>query len=206
MMSEKMPLDERRRLLRMAVAGVVAGLAGGLSSPRANAQGTGLKGQKVLIAYYSRTGNTREVAGQIHQRIGGDLFEVRTVQAYPAAYRATTDQAKREQQENARPALTAKVADMAGYGVVFVGYPNWWGTLPMGFFTFLEQYDFAGKLIVPFCTHEGSHLGRSVADLRKLCPRATIAEGISLRGGNSGYVSSADGRNEVAAWLKSLGA
>lgn len=206
MSSEESSGNGRRTLLRVAAAGVVAGVAGSLLSRRTEAQTISLKGRKVLIAYFSRTGNTREVAMQVRQRVGGDLFEVRTVQPYPAAYRATTDQAKQEQQENARPALTAEVANMAAYDVVFIGYPNWWGTLPMAYFTFLEHYDLAGKTIVPFCTHEGSRLGRSASDLHRLCPRSMIAEGIALRGGSSGYVSSEDGRREVAEWLRKLGA
>ena len=196
----------RRNMLKIAAAGVVAGVAAPFLVRQSAAQSINLKGRKILTVYFSRTGNTREVANQIRQQVGGDLFEVRTVQPYPAAYRATTDQAKREQQENARPALTAEVTNMAAYDVVFLGYPNWWGTLPMAYFTFLEHYDFAGKTIVPFCTHEGSHMGRSESDLRRLCPRSILAEGLALRGGNSGYVSSADGRRDVTEWLHKLGA
>jgi len=188
----------RRKVLKIAAAGVVAGMAAPFLVRQSAAQSINLKGRKILIVYFSRTGNTREVANQIRQQVGGDLFEVRTVQPYPAAYRATTDQAKREQQENARPALTAEVNYMAGYDVVFIGYPNWWGTLPMAYFTFLEHYDFAGKTIVPFCTHEGSHMGRSESDLRRLCPRSILATGIALR--------SADGHRDITEWLHKLGA
>jgi Flavodoxins len=156
--------------------------------------------KKILIAYFSWSGNTREIANQIHERVGGDLFEVRTVEAYPTEYRPCTDVAKKEQQENARPALATDVTDMASYDVVFIGYPNWWGTIPMALFTFFESYDFSGKTIIPFCTHEGSALGRSVQDISKLCPGSTMLEGIAIRGGS---VKSAG--NDVSAWLSRIG-
>ena len=162
------------------------------------AEGAGAK--KVLVTYFSWSGNTREIAGQIQERTGGDLFEIKTVNAYPSDYRECTDVAKKEQNENARPALSTTVENMGDYDVVFIGYPNWWGTIPMALFTFLEQYDFSGKTIVPFCTHEGSRLGRSVSDIEKLSPQATLLEGIAIRG--SGVKSAGD---DVAAWLQSIG-
>ncbi len=122
--------------------------------------------RKVLIAYFSRTGNTGEFAKGIQERVDGDLFEIRTAHSYPKEYKATTEQAKREQEESFRPQLVSEVPNIGAYEVVFVGYPNWWGTLPMALFSFLEKYDFAGKTLIPFSTHEGSQLGRSVTDLR----------------------------------------
>ena len=86
---------------------------------------------------------------------------------------------------------------MADYDVIYLGYPNWWGTFPMAVFTFLESYDFTGKTIVPFCTHEGSGLGSSERDIKQLCPNAKILSGIAIRGGS---VLSAD--NIVQSWLK----
>lgn len=156
--------------------------------------------KKILIAYFSKAGNTREIANQIHANIGGDLFEIATVDRYPADYNATVDQAKREQETNYRPKLTAAVQNMAAYDVIFVGYPNWWGTMPMAVFTFLEGYNFAGKTIIPFSTHEGSRLGRSVSDLRQLCPQATILDGLAIRGS-----SAKSAQNDVATWLRQIG-
>ncbi len=152
------------------------------------------------MAYFSHAGNTREIANQIHEKVGGDIFEIVTVDPYPEDYNACVNQAKQEQDDNSRPELAAKVENMDSYDVVFVGYPNWWGTMPMAVFTFLEEYDFSGKTIVPFCTHEGSRLGRSVEDIKKLCPQSTILEGLAVRGGD---VKNA--QNEVSEWLRETG-
>lgn len=195
----------RRKLLKVTAAGLVAGVAGPILPGASTVSAAENGKRKILIAYYSRTGNTREVASQIQQQAGGELFELRTVHSYPKEYRPTTDQAKREQETGFRPQLTADVANMAAYDTVFVGYPNWWGTFPMAFFTFFEKYDFAGKTLIPFCTHEGSHLGRSVTDMKALCPKARILDGIALRGGNNSTVRSDASRREVAEWLRKLG-
>jgi flavodoxin len=158
-------------------------------------------GGKILVAYFSWGGNTRLIANQIHQSVGGDIFEIKTVTPYPTQYTPTTEVAKREQQADARPILAARVNNMDSYDVIFLGYPNWWGTIPMALFTFLEQYDFSGKTIIPFCTHEGSALGRSVSDITKLAPQATVLEGLAVRGGRVGGDSA---RDAVTQWLNRL--
>lgn len=155
---------------------------------------------KILVAYFSHSGNTKTVAEQIQSIVGGDIFEIKTVTPYPDEYRPTTEVAKKEQQDNARPALTAKVEQMAYYDVILLGFPNWWGTMPMPLFTFLEQYDFSGKKIALFCTHEGSRLGRSEDDFGRLAPRAEIMKGFEIRGSR---VDSA--RPQLQSWLKDLG-
>jgi flavodoxin len=156
--------------------------------------------KKILIAYFSRSGNTREIANQIHANVGGDMFEIKAVDSYPADYNATTEQAKRELETNYRPKLTATVQNMASYDVIFLGYPNWWGTMPMAVFTFLEGHNFSGKTIIPFSTHEGSRFGRSVSDLRQLCPQATLLDGFAIRGS-----SAKSAQNDVATWLHQIG-
>jgi flavodoxin len=89
---------------------------------------------------------------------------------------------------------------MPSYDVIFLGYPNWYGTMPMPVFTFLEEYNLSGKTIVPFCTHEGSGLGRSVTDIRKMCPQSTVLEGLAIRGSDV-----KDAQNEVTGWLRDIG-
>lgn len=156
----------------------------------------------VLVVYFSKTGNTRAVAEQIRARVGGDLFQVRTREPYPADYRDTTRIARAELDNDERPQLaeTLSAADMDKYDVVFVGYPVWWGTLPMALFTFLEQHDFSGKTIVPFCTHGGSGLARGPADIERLCPGAAVRQGLAVRGDGTGGA-----QDDIADWLRRLG-
>jgi flavodoxin len=156
--------------------------------------------KKILVVYFSHSGNTRVVANIINEKAGGDVFEIKTVESYPSEYNAVVEKAKKEQSANARPKLVTAVQDMNAYDIVFVGYPNWWATIPMGVFAFLETYDFTGRTIAPFCTHEGSGLGRSVKDIKKLCPGANVLDGLAIRGS-----SVHKAQNDVSAWLHTLG-
>ena len=104
-----------------------------------------MKKNSALTAYFSHSGNTREIARQIHENIGGDLFEIVPVDPYPADYDAVVEQARKELDKKSRPELKTKVGNMDSYDVVFVGYPNWWGTMPMPVVTFLSEYDLSGK-------------------------------------------------------------
>jgi flavodoxin len=169
---------------------------------------------KCLIAYYSRkgnnyvggsivdlpVGNTEVAAAMIQKLTGSDRFKIATVEDYPSDYEKTTQVAQQELRQNARPELSGHVDRMDDYGVIFLGYPNWWGTMPMAVHAFLETYDFSGKTILPFCTHEGSGMGRSESDIRKLCPGAKVLKGIAIRGG-----SVQEAGNEIAAWLRKSG-
>ena len=141
------------------------------------------EGHKILVAYFTRaenitvdpavdavasaginldgktvTGNVQYLADMIADAAGGDLFSIRTQESYPTGYRETTDLARTEQNQNARPALAAHVEDFDQYDVIFLGYPNWWGAIPQAVCSFLEEYDFSGKTIIPFASHEGSNL------------------------------------------------
>lgn len=138
------------------------------------------KTENILIAYFSYSGNSRRVAELIQEKTGGDIFRIETVNPYPTDYNAVVDQAKKEQEYDFRPKLAAQVDDMGEYDVVFLGYPNWWITMPMAVFTFLEEYDFSGKVIIPFCTHRGSGFGQSVDDIMGVCPNSTIIDGIEI--------------------------
>ncbi len=172
-----------------------------------------IKEEKCLIAYFSREdnnyvsgrivnlpiGNTEVVAKMIQEMTEGDVLRIDTLNSYPADYTETTEVAQKELRENARPKLSSHVENMDSYNVVFVGYPIWWGTIPMPVARFLSEYDFSRKTIVPFCTHEGSRLGRSVMDIKELCPHSTILDGLAVRGGD---VKNA--RNEVSEWLRKL--
>ena len=152
---------------------------------------------KSLIAYYSRrgqnyvsgnivelpVGNTEVIAQKIQAITGADLFKIDTVKEYPVDYMETTRVAKDELNADARPELSGKVTNMDEYDVIYLGYPNWWGTFPMPVFTFLESYDFSGKTIIPFCTHEGSGMG-GISDIQLMCPNTKIGKGIAIKGSN----------------------
>lgn len=169
---------------------------------------------KTLIAYFSRrdenyvsgtlkylsVGNTEVAAGIISRLTGGDMFEIAPVKPYAKDYNTCIDQAQRDQRRDARPQLKAWPEGWADYDTIYLGYPNYWGTMPMAVFTFLEGLDFAGKTIRPFCTHEGSGLGRSEADLRRLCPGAVVEPGLAVVGARA-----VQGEEAVRRWLKALG-
>jgi flavodoxin len=159
---------------------------------------------KTLIAYFSWGGNTREMAKQIQQQTGGDLFEIKTVKPYPTDYNECVDVARKEYQAHTRPALADSVRNMADYDVVFVGHPKWCGTMPMALFTFLEKYDMSGKTVVQFCTYGAVYSaggwGDSEKDLKKLCSTATLLEGLAIKG--STVKSSKD---DVVQWLQKIG-
>jgi len=168
-----------------------------LKAESGNAFGT--QKTKTLVAYFSRTGNTREIANQIHEKFGGDIFKIQTVNPYPSNYNECVEQAKQELEKGYRPELKTMVKNIESYDVVFIGYPIWWGTMPMAVATFLSEYDLSGKTIVPFCTHEGSGLGRSDKDITKLCPKSTILDGIAVWGRDAKTA-----QNEVSERLREL--
>lgn len=167
--------------------------------------------KKCLIAYYSRKGNnyvsgsivnlpignTEIIAKIINEITRGDMFRIDTRKSYPEDYEETTEVAKQELKSNARPELLNFVADMVAYKVIFLGYPIWWGTMPMAVYTFLESYDFSGKTIIPFSTHEGSGLGSSVREIVKLCPKAEVVNATSFHGG-----SVKNARSKVEKWIQ----
>lgn len=144
-------------------------------------------------------GNMQYLAEFIAEETGGEMFQIITEKEYPVEYRDTTDLAKEEQNNDERPALSSHVENMDQYDVIFLGFPNWWGTLPQAVMTFLEEYDFTGKTIVPFCSHGGSRLGRGPQDIATLCPGAELLDGLAVSGS---AVSGA--RADVQEWLNGL--
>lgn len=170
--------------------------------------------KKILIAYFSRkgknyvggniedlpVGNT-EVAAKIIEKLvpKSDLFVIDPVKKYSPDYNTCTNEAKDELRSNARPELTAYLDNLDDYETVILGYPNWWGTMPMPVWTFLEKYDLSGKTIIPLCTHEGSGMGHSENDIKKLCPAARVEKGLAIRGS-----SVKNTVNDIAAWLNKL--
>ena len=163
-----------------------------LAAVPANAEG------KALVAYFSWGGTTRAVAETVANVLGVELFEIKTATPYTTNYDEVLDVAKAEQNRRARPELATHVKNMGQYDTVFLGYPCWWGTLPMAVFTFLEEYDFSGKRVIPFVTHGGSGFGRSLNDLNRTVSGANIeSKGLALHGTGS--------RSQIVKWLEGLG-
>ena len=137
---------------------------------------------KILIAYYSWSGNTRFAAEQIQKATGGTLFEIKPVKAYPKDYKACVDLARKECPAGFRPALASEVSDMAKYEVVFIGTPNWCSTMAPPVRSFLASYDFSGKTVIPFVTHGSGGMANCEKDIRKACPKAKFGKGGAFAG------------------------
>ena len=131
-------------------------------------------GASIVVSEGEKLGNTEYVARLIQQVVGGELFRIETVQAYPLDHDPLVDQASEEKAASVRPELSTHVEDMARYDTILLGYPNWWGDLPMPLYTFLEEYGLAGKTIIPFITHGGSRASRTVETISDLQPGAQV--------------------------------
>lgn len=147
---------------------------------------------KILVIYYSHSGNTREIAHQIHQMVGGDIMEIQPVEPYPDDYNKVVKQAKAELNSGYKPPLKTKVENIGSYDVIFLGSPNWCQTIAPPVQSFLSQTDLSGKTIVPFITHGGGGSGRSVADIAALCQESTILDALVVQGGKSGKKASTE--------------
>ena len=167
--------------MALAMAASIFG-ACGCSAEGANPVKATAAPGKVLIAYYSYSGNTRFAAEQIQKATGGTLFEIKPVKPYPADYNACVELAKREINAGVKPELAEKVKEFDKYDVIFVGTPNWWSTMAPPVLTFLSSYDFNGKTIIPFVTHGGGGMARCESDMRKACPKAAFGKGGAFSG------------------------
>ncbi len=148
----------------------------------------------ILIAYFSRTGNTQEVAKEIQELTEGDMFEIETVDPYPDDYTETTEIAQEELNENARPQLSETVENIDQYDTIFLGYPIWWGNAPMAVYTFLESYDLLEKTIIPFCTSGGTQIEESIPMLEENFPDLTFTQGLTV-----------NNTDEIQPWLEEIG-
>jgi flavodoxin len=166
-----------------------------------------------LIAFFSRAdenysvgyiekGNTHIIAEMIQEEVGGDLFHIQRATAYPTGYSDCTAEAQREKNANARPALL-ETKDIDDYDIIFLGYPIWWGDMPMPVYTFIEGHNWNGKTVIPFCTHAGSGLSGTVGTLRTKCVGATVLDGFSIAG-TTAQNSRTQARQSVTNWLNGL--
>ena len=165
---------------------------------------------RALITYFSRAdenyfsgalrtvkvGNTEIVAGLLEELTGADRFKIDPVQPYSPDYNECIAEAQDDQRRNARPELREYPDSLDKYDTIYLGYPNYWGTMPMAVFTFLERFDFSTKTICPFCTHEGSGMGRSEVDIRRLCRGADIKPGLAIQGAKASLA-----RKEIEGWI-----
>lgn len=156
--------------------------------------------KKVLVVYFSHTGNTRTIAGYIHDTVKSDLMEIKTADTYTDDYDALLAQIREEVASEYCPPLTTKIENISSYDVVFIGYPIWVETAAPPIRSFLTTHDLAGKTVVPFCTSGTSSAEASYRLVRSLCPQSTVLEGIQIRRGT--YDTAYD---RVTAWLQKLG-
>lgn len=145
-------------------------------------------------------GNTRILADTIQSQVGGDFFSIETAHDYPGGLNTLIDFAAEEQKANERPDLVSKIENLDKYDTVFIGYPNWWYDLPMPLYSFFEEYDFSGKTVIPFCTHNGSGLSSTIETIEKLEPDAVIMEGFTISQSNV-----LEAEEDVTEWLEKLG-
>lgn len=174
-----------------------------------------VQGKKILVAYFSRTGdnyavgniskgNTHIVADMIAETTEADTFEIKTVKPYPEKYRECTEVAKKELADNARPELATKVENMKDYDVIFLGYPIWWSDMPMAIYSFMESYDFKGKTVIPFCTSAGDVLTGKESSITNYAKGAKVLQGIGIEGKRA-QENPNSVRPQVQQWLAKLG-
>ncbi len=174
---------------------------------------TNFNGKKILTVYFSRAdentrvgvvekGNTKILAEMLQQMTGSDIFEIKPIKEYPKEYKETTDLAKMEKETNFRPEIIEPLPNVQDYDIIFIGYPIWWSDLPMAVYTFIEKENFNGKIIAPFCTHEGSGIG-STPDYIEQKTNAKILSGLEMRG-NTAQNSRDEAKVAVENWLKKL--
>ncbi len=159
------------------------------------------KDKKMLIVYYSWSGNTRRIVEFIKKHTNADVLELVPETSYPSSYNRTVDIAKKEVDAKFQRPLKNAKADLSAYDTVFVGSPNWWGTISSPVRTFLMQNNLSGKTVALFMTHEGSRTGRAEGDLREICPSSKFDEALAVRGGSAGSAE-----KTVQKWLSSIGA
>lgn len=154
----------------------------------------------ILVAYFSRSGNTEYLANMIHNLSGGDLFEIEPVEPYSDDYNETVARFRRERSDDIHPPLRRRVSGMENYRVIFIGYPNWGSDIPPAIRSFIDENNLAGKTIIPFCTHGGGGFGRSVRSIQNACPDSVFAEGFECSGNGVRRMSA-----RVSVWISSLG-
>ena len=155
-------------------------------------------GASIVVKNKDVLGNMQYMAMTIQEAIGGELFRIETKEKYPLEHETLVNQAKEEQNEEVRPELATHIENVEQYDIIFLGYPNWWGDMPQPLYTFLEEYDFSGKTIIPFNSHGGSGFSNTIEEIKKLQPNATVKDdGLSISRNDV-----ADSEQEITDWAK----
>ena len=155
-------------------------------------------GASIVVKNKDVLGNMQYMAMTIQEAIGGELFRIETKKKYPLEHETLVNQAKEEQHEEVRPELATHIENVEQYDIIFLGYPNWWGDMPQPLYTFLEEYDFSGKTIIPFNSHGGSGFSNTIEEIKKLQPNATVKDdGLSISRNDV-----ADSEQEITDWAK----
>ena len=196
--------------------GIATCLAGSLfaQNKTSNSKETKMEAKQSLVVYFSlageqynvgniKEGNTSIIAKFIAEETGSELFELETQKPYPTdSYNNLIKIAKDEQNKKARPALKSDI-DISAYDTIYIGYPNWWGDMPMPVYTFLEAHDWKGKTIIPFCTHEGSGLSGTESRIRSTCKGASVEKGLAIQG-KVAQTNRSAAKKAVQDWLSKL--
>lgn len=212
--------------LGVAGAGSLVGCASGgttdgeassdSTSAGSSSSGTALTSAgRALVVYFSHTGenysvgsittgNTAIVGGLIADEVGADTFEIRTEETYPSGYDDCCDVAKAEQAADARPGLVGSLPSLDGYDMVFLGYPIWWGDMPMAVYSFMEACTWQGRTVAPFCTHAGSGLSGTPSSVASSCTGAAVTDGLAITGVTA-QNDRATAQADVSSWLSGLG-
>ena len=157
-------------------------------------------GASIVVRNNNVLGNMQYMAMTIQEAIGGELFRIETKEKYPLEHETLVNQAKEEQNEEVRPELATHIENVEQYDMIFLGYPNWWGDMPQPLYTFLEEYDFSGKTIIPFNSHGGSGFSNTIEEIKKLQSNATVRDdGLSISRNDV-----ADSEQEITDWAKGL--
>ena len=160
---------------------------------------TPIDNDNAIIAYFSWSGNTEAVANEIQNQTGASIFKINPQNPYTDDYDDLLDIAQEEQRNDARPAIEGTIDNFDDYTTVYLGYPNWWGDMPMIIYSFLDDYDLSGKTIIPFCTSGGSGFSSSIETIQNMEPNAAVLEGLSISDDNA-----EDAASEIQSWLADL--
>lgn len=196
----KETFSSRREVLQIGTTGLIATIAVPALFSLRPARAATRSGRKFLTLFYSRTDSTRTVAQYVHEKVGGDILEIKPVTPYPSDYTTTTQAARREVLTGVRTPIQRLTVNLASYDVIFLGSPRWWGTLSVPILNFVLDNDLSDKTIAPFNTHGGGDREKSFDDLALLRPKANLLEGLSLAGNRA-----RSAQNDVSNWLQKIG-